>query len=1419
MATHTNTMARSSLWLLLTVLVSQTMPSGANSEVVEVDVNGQPLTVSRVGILDEPKIEQAVSADASTTTKTTGIHALVDWVRSIDDCFVSDKLDFRPEGVFAKEDIPAGELLWSIHDEATFYLPSDPEDDDDEEYSYGCAIAAWMADEYTLYLNASDYAPFLEHLMESVPLDNTIPTAWSAEARRIVHQIVGKDLEPQGFGQLPSFDHVCEEIELEEISMDGDDAQLQQMRLENVEKAWKLVHALGWDQRIIPLLDQLPYSYASDDDQDDDSVFYNADVSQDFQSGPETRLTARIPISAGQPLVTSWNRCSASICQNRGFLEEYVTPNLFHQRGIVESYPRRWSFETGYDEDAAGMIFEVVATRSLMQSTTSSQNQSQPVAVQWITSEPNFKQLNWMQAHIKRFRTIAAAVEEQTANLASEYEREAIRQYFEALRSDMVEAYRQIMEGPICNADEEDCDNLESKDSYFDDLSEQPDTLQYEFDISESCYFNDGRLGEHLHTDTSSSMFQQIEFEHTYYPDLDKYDTCLSLAGFPQSCTTFRAHYHEVFIHYPASFLEDVKRVLYVGGGDVFILHEILKYPNLEFVYGMELDQQVVRHSFRNYGVQPHFDHPKVRWSFGDAGKTMFMLPEEYYGTFDLVLIDLQTYVADTVMVMPGVSLMDMGMRMLKHDGVLAQNQDFAQREKPYFAKYAVDLVFGDIPHFCQEYINIASNGVNFLDAKPKDHNVHTVYFDATDPKHYGAWTNYHNNVDFDETQVARNKLITDMKEEKAITNPTSYGLRTVIEAEHCTESLADIQQISAKLSIALQEAGFTCSMEPVSNPRKGANGDAVGHTLHFAMKEGFLVVRTWPKLKYASMDILLWAKFGLHEVLFAGLVNAVGSNTDGASSSFRLSTGGMFDGGRNEGSSRTLPPSSHPQSALSVNEATNTIAFNAILGQAHTLAVTDKPTLLVLSPEAGGSDSLAALQGSPGTRIPLKTCEQTDNLKNMIICEEEVHRKLAKAVSESGRIEGIILDPSTPREMGQILHKVLNTTAHREAFLHEAFFVLAPTLEEASEPWRDALMERFRAGMIKFNPTYHIDGSFVSSSGSIRMELFSAGDRSFFSRLVELTAFVKKQTGHSFEIDAGSSGVVSYQPDFRPTTLITNEDYDTSEARAQYLEQRALAIQEVFQFDLQLPMLPLSEGEHVLVNQYTHHWEGDWAPGIVMEDMKDGNFKSITANGATLIKPRHLIRKMDTDDGRLNMGDRVLMRFHEYGREIWRQAYVMEDKGDETFRLRVMTLAADWVVDADREDLIPQNEPSAPLEDSRRITTSKLRSAIDKVIGDLSLEAEVKEYDNLGDGAAFFVHWTGGDATISWDGRVHVDASVFTILTKQHIREVFKTTLMSELGLGLSFVDEMPRGAGRVVSKPYDTFWFGMIGQRQNDD
>ncbi|KAL7547601.1 hypothetical protein ACHAWF_010896, partial [Thalassiosira exigua] len=134
------------------------------------------------------------------------------------------------------------------------------------------------------------------------------------------------------------------------------------------------------------------------------------------------------------------------------------------------------------------------------------------------------------------------------------------------------------------------------------------------------------------------SLYQKIVFEE----NIKRGDKCLYLDTTMQQCSSYRPQYHEPFVHFSASYLNrgktsGLRRVVFVGGGDSMLLHEILKYDSLELVLGLELDQKVTRDSFETFKTQPHFDDPRVQWWFGDGAKSLTLLPREYFGTFDLV--------------------------------------------------------------------------------------------------------------------------------------------------------------------------------------------------------------------------------------------------------------------------------------------------------------------------------------------------------------------------------------------------------------------------------------------------------------------------------------------------------------------------------------------------------------------------------------------------------------------------------------------------------------------------------------------------------------------------------------------------------------------------------------------------------------
>ncbi|KAL7558026.1 hypothetical protein ACA910_016478 [Epithemia clementina (nom. ined.)] len=449
-------------------------------------------------------------------------------------------------------------------------------------------------------------------------------------------------------------------------------------------------------------------------------------------------------------------------------------------------------------------------------------------------------------------------------------------------------------------------------DSLHDD---HPDALDYQFSVTDrGCDWSgyDWMPVE----DLSSSRMSRLRFDHYYNPRAHVWNSCLQINEWLQSCTTFRPHYHEMVVHYPAQYiLTDIRRVLFLGGGDVMILHEILKFPHLELVLGMELDPQVVRTSFRNSGISPQFEHAAVHWAFGDATKSLLMIPPEWYHTFDLVIVDLQNFVFDTVLVTPEWTIMDFVAQKLVHPehGIVSRNDDFVRRRGNLrFAKHVVDVELHDVPRLCQQSLTMGSNGIDFLKVtNPQPHADDMVFFNAQ--RHNSSvWTNYRHDSSSSASSSSSEKKSQSKERDSSSnedTNKTNvtdqaisfgppHGILFALEVENATLPLAVTTLVRFQIRQALNQLDLVVETVQDDQDKRwifatsatNASADAaavvvnlhttelIGTTMVFVLPNvGHVTVRAFPRYKYCAMDVLLWSRFQDQYKILQALVNAVG--------------------------------------------------------------------------------------------------------------------------------------------------------------------------------------------------------------------------------------------------------------------------------------------------------------------------------------------------------------------------------------------------------------------------------------------------------------------------------------------------------------------------------------------------------------
>jgi len=140
-------------------------------------------------------------------------------------------------------------------------------------------------------------------------------------------------------------------------------------------------------------------------------------------------------------------------------------------------------------------------------------------------------------------------------------------------------------------------------------------------------------------------------------------------------------HYHEMMVHPAMQLHGNPKRVLVIGGGDGGTIRECFKYPGVEKVTMVEIDEAVIRASKLHLPtLSREFSNPKLELLIDDGIKYVKNAPSE---SFDVVLVDGSDPVGPAEGLFTEAFYRDC-QRILKKDGVCV-----TQGESPMFHERA----------------------------------------------------------------------------------------------------------------------------------------------------------------------------------------------------------------------------------------------------------------------------------------------------------------------------------------------------------------------------------------------------------------------------------------------------------------------------------------------------------------------------------------------------------------------------------------------------------------------------------------------------------------------------------------------------------------------------------------------------------
>lgn len=602
------------------------------------------------------------------------------------------------------------------------------------------------------------------------------------------------------------------------------------------------------------------------------------------------------------------------------------------------------------------------------------------------------------------------------------------------------------------------------------------------------------------------------------------------------------------------------------------MIHEVLKYESLELAVILELDQLVVRSAYQHLGAHPHWNDDRVKYYFGDAAKSLPMLPREYYGTFDIVFIDLQTWIIEML------GLMEISSKLIKPDGFIMRNEDGGFGTNDGFARHLVDIYTPNIPAWCAQGVTMGSNNVDVFNRRWKPHeNISNLFFrPEEETSHFYNWYSYRKNEDIcKESDVEiGNDSSQSIGDKEA---HSASGILMIIEAEDIGISLESSSSVASILSGALEKAGFNevSTREFPSDPEDSNSGS--DYTLVHVMSEGYVVARVSPKHKYAALDLMLWGQFDRQETAKSHIVDAldIGSNRKKTNlvPSYRIVTGGMIGASSwDEDRGKLGPPpdtSSLKPCAVEQNSpeprdgAVTQKDVDIVLDESLALIRnTDTEALLIvvcgersISPSCNAKNIIGKNEGFEVATIV--TCpnlsDDNDSIDSSLLyaCEMDTLETLREVVEDNKSIGGIVIDQGVPHAMGQVLNKIFSDVYERNELLQTDFAVVAIASvgsdEDLPRKWRRAFVERFRTKFVQIGPAFSTDISFDNSDGSSKLVLdmfYTADNKEFYPFLDGIVKRIEAETKLSADIKYVQNGVNPYLAEFEAEDVFTDSQY-----------------------------------------------------------------------------------------------------------------------------------------------------------------------------------------------------------------------------------------------------------------------------------
>ncbi|KAL7544840.1 hypothetical protein ACHAWF_008200 [Thalassiosira exigua] len=678
------------------------------------------------------------------------------------------------------------------------------------------------------------------------------------------------------------------------------------------------------------------------------------------------------------------------------------------------------------------------------------------------------------------------------------------------------------------------------------------------------------------------SFYQEVSWSE----NVNKPDVCMSLDNILQICNSYRPHYHEPYVHFPAAYLKEMKRIVFIGGGDAMLLHEALKYPSVELVLGLELDQKVVRESLKHFRTQPHFDDPRVQWWFGDAAKSLALLPREWFGTFDLIMVDLSE-TAMSISVNDDLDIFGALALLMKPDGIFVKNELYFGQMSRLF-DHSVFVYIQNNPILCEQDWAMGSNYHDFLHPKIDEghletQKVPTLYYfplEDEDDHHYRVIKDYSRNdaraqgkCDDYDREVAEAKNPPPKKE---LVKPTqSAGVLLVVEADRVVGTLFALMQ----LSDLVKAHGMHPLGEGAISLESSSGQDSTG--LFLAMEEGYIVAHSYPSESHVGLEIVLWSKIAMQDELRTAIMEAISAPED-AYSSYRVIHGGML-GAKNweedlgavgavKKNLRSCDPevkAAEPQigegpipedifhTAVSEGLALLPRKMDKVVAVICGVDGEDDCSLVKSLVKEKRADKVVAMWACP--KDGNKARKDRGEISHLYICDDKDLKRAAKI--DEGYSALVVDRKASPNFVTSLKDRFCKK---KDPGQH---IVFRDRVTIMSSRHTDAEIDFFDH-CLKHLVKPHVRSGRILIDGTALFGIIGTTDPGNVRRIVSVQESIGEKTGKRTRMEKMVGGPVQHQKDYDPDHFPPNA-YDERDSFRQYTNQKPFASQSLYQIDV----------------------------------------------------------------------------------------------------------------------------------------------------------------------------------------------------------------------------------------------------------